>query len=186
VTKETTSQLTRPVNMLLLFLSVLVLVDTVFFTALTPLLPHHTHTAHLSKPGARHPRRRVPPAGQAWRTAQHGSGCRCGRPFFGLVVGGNNPLLPQPLAPLMLAKGTPRPDLVALIRPGLAPCRRLHLLGKLLGAAGRDKHSLAAGLRPTRFPGDRTGCPTGGTWPGACVCRQPHGRCRLAWHPPTC
>jgi predicted MFS family arabinose efflux permease len=52
VTEETGSRLTRPVNILLLFVSVLVLVDTVFFTALTPLLPHYTHTAHLSKSGA--------------------------------------------------------------------------------------------------------------------------------------
>jgi predicted MFS family arabinose efflux permease len=28
------------------------LVDTIFFTALTPLLPHYSHTAHLSKSGA--------------------------------------------------------------------------------------------------------------------------------------
>ena len=52
MTKETTSRLTRPVNTLLLFVSALVLADTVLFTALTPLLPHHTHTAHLSKSGA--------------------------------------------------------------------------------------------------------------------------------------
>jgi len=31
---------------------VLVLVDTMFFTALTPLLPHYTQVAHLSKAGA--------------------------------------------------------------------------------------------------------------------------------------
>ena len=31
---------------------VLVLVDTMFFTALTPLLPHYTHVAHLSKSAA--------------------------------------------------------------------------------------------------------------------------------------
>jgi hypothetical protein len=31
---------------------VLVLVDTMFFTALTPLLPHYTQVAHLSKSGA--------------------------------------------------------------------------------------------------------------------------------------
>src|SRR5260221_8994357 len=31
---------------------VLVLVDTMFFTALTPLLPHYVHAAGLSKPGA--------------------------------------------------------------------------------------------------------------------------------------
>src|ERR1700721_1714413 len=34
------------------FLCALVLVDTVFFTALTPLLPHYTHSAGLSKAGA--------------------------------------------------------------------------------------------------------------------------------------
>ncbi len=37
---------------LLVFVSVLVLVDTIFFTALTPLLPKYTHLAHLSKAGA--------------------------------------------------------------------------------------------------------------------------------------
>ena len=41
--------LTRPLRALLLFVCVLVLVDTMFFTALTPLLPHYTHVAHLSK-----------------------------------------------------------------------------------------------------------------------------------------
>jgi MFS family permease len=44
--------LTRPQRVLLLFVCVLVLVDTMFFTALTPLLPHYTHVAHLSKAGA--------------------------------------------------------------------------------------------------------------------------------------
>jgi MFS family permease len=44
--------LTRPLRALLLFVCVLVLVDTIFFTALTPLLPHYTHVAHLSKAGA--------------------------------------------------------------------------------------------------------------------------------------
>ena len=44
--------LTRPVRALLLFVCVLVLVDTIFFTALTPLLPHYMHVAHLSKSGA--------------------------------------------------------------------------------------------------------------------------------------
>jgi len=44
--------LTRPVRALLLFVCVLVLIDTMFFTALTPLLPHYTHVAHLSKSGA--------------------------------------------------------------------------------------------------------------------------------------
>src|ERR1700759_4347240 len=37
---------------LLLFVCVLVLIDTMFFTALTPLLPHYAHVAHLSKSGA--------------------------------------------------------------------------------------------------------------------------------------
>jgi predicted MFS family arabinose efflux permease len=40
------------VRALLVFVCVLVLVDTVFFTALTPLLPHYVHTAGLSKAGA--------------------------------------------------------------------------------------------------------------------------------------
>jgi MFS family permease len=43
---------TRALRALLLFVCVLVLVDTMFFTALTPLLPHYTHVAHLSKSGA--------------------------------------------------------------------------------------------------------------------------------------
>ena len=37
---------------LLAFVCALVLVDTVFFTALTPLLPYYTHAAGLSKAGA--------------------------------------------------------------------------------------------------------------------------------------
>ncbi len=44
--------LTRPLRFLLLFVCVLVLADTIFFTALTPLLPHYTHVAHLTKSGA--------------------------------------------------------------------------------------------------------------------------------------
>ncbi len=40
------------VRVLLVFVCALVLVDTVFFTALTPLLPHYSHVAHLSKAGA--------------------------------------------------------------------------------------------------------------------------------------
>ncbi len=46
------SRLARPVFLLLIFVSALVLVDTTFFTALTPLLPYYTHVAHLSKSGA--------------------------------------------------------------------------------------------------------------------------------------
>ena len=44
--------LTRSLRALLLYVCVLVLVDTMFFTALTPLLPHYAHVAHLSKAGA--------------------------------------------------------------------------------------------------------------------------------------
>ena len=40
------------VRALLLLVSALVLVDTIFFTALTPLLPHYAHAAGLSKAGA--------------------------------------------------------------------------------------------------------------------------------------
>ena len=52
VLRETEPRLTRPVLVLLVFVCALVLVDTVFFTALTPLLPYYTHAAHLSKAGA--------------------------------------------------------------------------------------------------------------------------------------
>jgi MFS family permease len=45
-------RLTRPVRALLVFVCALVLVDTMFFTALTPLLPYYTHVAGLSKSGA--------------------------------------------------------------------------------------------------------------------------------------
>ncbi|MGE5134712.1 MAG: MFS transporter [Gemmatimonadota bacterium] len=45
-------KLTRPMLALLGFVCALVLVDTVFFTALTPLLPHYTHVAGLTKAGA--------------------------------------------------------------------------------------------------------------------------------------
>jgi MFS family permease len=44
--------LTRSLRALLVFVCALVLVDTMFFTALTPLLPHYAHVAHLSKSGA--------------------------------------------------------------------------------------------------------------------------------------
>jgi len=46
---ESGSRLARPVLLLLIFVCALVLVDTTFFTALTPLLPHYTQVAHLSK-----------------------------------------------------------------------------------------------------------------------------------------
>jgi MFS family permease len=45
-------RLSRPVFGLLAFVCVLVLVDTVFYTALTPLLPHYVRTAGLTKAGA--------------------------------------------------------------------------------------------------------------------------------------
>ena len=45
-------RLSRPVFGLLAFVCALVLVDTVFFTALTPLLPHYVQIAGLTKAGA--------------------------------------------------------------------------------------------------------------------------------------
>jgi MFS family permease len=45
-------RLPRRVRALLGFVCVLVLVDTMFFTALTPLLPHYFHAADLTKAGA--------------------------------------------------------------------------------------------------------------------------------------
>jgi MFS family permease len=45
-------RLPRGVRALLLFACALVLVDTIFFTALTPLLPHYVHVAGLTKAGA--------------------------------------------------------------------------------------------------------------------------------------
>jgi MFS family permease len=45
-------RLPRGVRTLLGFVCALVLVDTVFFTALTPLLPHYVHVAGLTKAGA--------------------------------------------------------------------------------------------------------------------------------------
>ena len=45
-------RLPRPVRVLLVFICAVVLVDTMFFTALTPLLPHYTRVAGLSKAGA--------------------------------------------------------------------------------------------------------------------------------------
>jgi MFS family permease len=45
-------RLPRSVRALLGFVCVLILVETIFFTALTPLLPHYVHTAGLSKAGA--------------------------------------------------------------------------------------------------------------------------------------
>ncbi len=45
-------RLSRPVFALLAFVCAIVLVDTLFFTALTPLLPHYVRTAGLTKAGA--------------------------------------------------------------------------------------------------------------------------------------
>jgi MFS family permease len=39
----------RPMQALLIYVCALVLVDTIFFSALTPLLPYYTRVAHLSK-----------------------------------------------------------------------------------------------------------------------------------------
>lgn len=44
-------RLTTPVRALLGFVCALVLTDTVFFTALTPLLPHYVHVVGLTKAG---------------------------------------------------------------------------------------------------------------------------------------
>jgi MFS family permease len=49
VTDAVGSRETRPLQALLLYVCALVLVDTIFFSALTPLLPYYTHVAHLSK-----------------------------------------------------------------------------------------------------------------------------------------
>jgi MFS family permease len=51
-TKAAPVPLTRAVWALLIFVCALVLVDTTFFTALTPLLPYYTRAAHLSESGA--------------------------------------------------------------------------------------------------------------------------------------
>jgi MFS family permease len=45
-------KLSMAIRTLLLFISAIVFVDTTFFTALTPLLPHYVHSAGLSKTGA--------------------------------------------------------------------------------------------------------------------------------------
>src|SRR6516165_384261 len=65
------------------------------------------------------------------------------------------------LASLVLAEGAPGLGLVALIGPGLAPARRLHLLGQLLGAAGRDERPLAADRDPHAFQGVEQNAPSG-------------------------
>jgi len=46
------ARLTTPVRALVVFVCVLVLVDTLFFTALTPLLPHYVAATGLTKAGA--------------------------------------------------------------------------------------------------------------------------------------
>ena len=46
------SRLPRPIRTLLIFVSALVFTDTIFFTALTPLLPHYVHAVGLTKAGA--------------------------------------------------------------------------------------------------------------------------------------
>jgi predicted MFS family arabinose efflux permease len=49
VTDAPSSRAARPVQNLLLYVCALVLVDTVFFSALTPLLPYYERIDHLSK-----------------------------------------------------------------------------------------------------------------------------------------
>lgn len=49
VTDADGSRAARPVQNLLIYVCALVLVDTVFFAALTPLLPYYTRVDHLSK-----------------------------------------------------------------------------------------------------------------------------------------
>src|SRR4029453_14956190 len=68
---------------------------------------------------------------------------------------------PGPLAPAVLAQGPPRLGPGALIRPGLAPGRCLHLLGQLLGAAGRDKRPLAPDRHPPALQGIKQDAPPG-------------------------
>jgi len=50
--RRSRAPLPRPVRTLLLFVSAIVFTDTIFFTALTPLLPHYVRVAGLSKAGA--------------------------------------------------------------------------------------------------------------------------------------
>lgn len=49
MTDAARSRATRPIQALLIYVCALVLVDTIFFSALTPLLPYYTRVAHLSK-----------------------------------------------------------------------------------------------------------------------------------------
>src|ERR1700733_15669484 len=85
----------------------------------------------------------------------------------------------------MPAEGTPRLGLVALIWPGLAPGRCLHLLGQLLGAAGRDNRPLAADRDPHAFQRIKQNAPPGkpGPEPASVVSRTGV----VSWHgvPPT-
>ncbi|MBO0773724.1 MAG: MFS transporter, partial [Actinobacteria bacterium] len=46
------ARLAAPVRALLVFVCALVLVDTIFFTALTPLLPHYVQASGLTKSAA--------------------------------------------------------------------------------------------------------------------------------------
>src|SRR5437016_4736335 len=74
---------------------------------------------------------------------------------------GNPFLFAAAASPPVLAAGTPRLGLVALIQPGLAPGRCLHLLGQLLGAAGRDKRLLTADRDPHAFQRIKQDAPRG-------------------------
>jgi len=52
LTTRSRPPLQPPIRKLLIFVSALVFTDTIFFTALTPLLPHYVHAVGLSKAGA--------------------------------------------------------------------------------------------------------------------------------------
>src|SRR5215467_6240426 len=52
LTTRSRPSLQPPIRKLLIFVSALVFTDTIFFTALTPLLPHYVHAVRLSKAGA--------------------------------------------------------------------------------------------------------------------------------------
>src|SRR6516165_2565356 len=86
-----------------------------------------------------------------------------------------------PLALRVLPKGTPGLGLVALTGPGLAPARRLHLLGQLLRAAGRDQRPPATDRDPNAFHGIEQDAPPGE--PGPEPARRVVSRARVVvWH----
>ena len=88
---------------------------------------------------------------------------------FRMMTGAISCRLPERLASPLPAEGTPRAGLGALIRSGLTPGRRLHLLGQLLRAAGH-KRLLAADRDPHAFQRVEEDAPPGEPLPEpACV-----------------